>query len=453
MSRTISGFNSPLRAATAAAVTLIATVTVAALLSTTAAAHEGFIDVSDRNTHHNSIDALVHAGVFEGTLCGDSRFCPWDSLSRAHMAVWLVRVVDGSDPAPVTATRFVDVAGTHPQAAFIERFAALGITEGCETDPLSYCPDEHVPRAQMASFLVRAFKLAPAGEPAGFADVAAGGAHTANIDTLAAIEITVGCDTDPLQFCPWDDVSRAQMASFLVKAETTTTAPPDDEWVEPYVGYVPDVHPDTPPPGWERGNPTGRGRDDVPRSTGEDREVVAGWIAWMPGGGYTDWLLHNMKWALDYLGAHPDCVINQYYNRVDALEALNLAPGRAEPYYLRNDHGWHNCATVIDPFLAGVELPAGRSDDVGLRLSDTPGITLAEKCRAVLPDDIKLESYRGGIGSIDHFGHAGCDAWAEWITTRHDYGRFTQCRESAFLAEEWMEHYRGQPDNYIEKSC
>ena len=435
---------------------LTAAAVAAALLAaipTTAAAHEGFSDVPDSGPHSANIHTLDHAGTFVGTECGPQEFCPWDPLTRAHMAVWLVRVIDGSDPAPVTGTRFVDVDGTHPQAAFIERFAALGITEGCDSEPLRYCPDDNVSRAQMASFLVRAFNLAPA-DSAGFVDVASGGAHSANIDTLAASGITEGCATGPLRYCPDDDVQRAQMASFLARAETTTTAPPDDEWVEPYVGYVPDVHPDTPPPGWERGDPTGRGADDVPRSTGEDREVVAGWIAWMGGGGgYSGSLLHSMKWALDYLGAHPGCVINQYYNRVDALRALNLAPGRAEPYHLTNDHGWHNCATVIDPFLAGVELPAGRSDDVGLRLSDTPGITLAEKCRAVLPDDIKLESYRGGVGYIDHFGHAGCDAWAEWITTRYDYGRYTQCRESVFLAEEWMEHYRGQPNGYIRGSC
>ena len=151
-------------------------------------------------------------------------FCPWEPLSRAHMAVWLVRVLDGHDPDPVTETRFSDVDGTHPQAAFIERFAHLGVTEGCETEPLSFCPDEDVSRAQMASFLVRAFDLESAGESAGFVDVVAGGAHSANIDALAVSGITDGCDTDPLRYCPWDPVKRAQMASFLVRASQATAS-------------------------------------------------------------------------------------------------------------------------------------------------------------------------------------------------------------------------------------
>ena len=228
MSRTISGFNSPLRAATAAAVTLIATVTVAALLSPTAAAHDGgFSDVPDSGPHSANIHTLDHAGTFVGTECGPQEFCPWEPLTRAHMAVWLVRVIDGFDPAPVAATRFTDVDGDHPQAAFIERFAALGITEGCDTSPLRYCPDDNVSRAQMASFLVRAFDLTAA-ESAGFVDVASGGAHSANIDTLAASGITEGCDTDPLRYCPWDDVQRAQMASFLVRADEYGRSSPDD---------------------------------------------------------------------------------------------------------------------------------------------------------------------------------------------------------------------------------
>ena len=450
--------------AVAAAVIAVAMLT----LPTTAAADEGFADVSDSNPHSANIHTLDHAGTYEGTECGRRMFCPSAPLSRAHMAVWLVRVLDGSDPDPVTATRFSDVAGAHPQAAFIERFAHLGVTEGCTTEPLRYCPDQHVTRSQMASFLARAFNLAAAGESAGFADVAAGGTHSANIDTLAASGITHGCDTEPLRYCPRDDVSRAQMASFLVRADAYVQAatdpeePPADEWVAPYAGYVPEVHPDTPPPEWVRGDyKPGRLPIETPRITGEDRVVVAQWLEWIGQGGYTQWLLLQMKSPLDYLGAHPNCIVNEYNARVDALNALNLPRGQAEPNRLVNDHGWHNCATVIDPYRPGIELPADRPNDVGLRLSDTPGITLAERCRAVLPDDITLQTYHGWqdergkwVGEWrDHFGHAGCDAWAEWITTGYDYGRYPQCQESVYLAEEWMEHHLGQPKDYGRGLC
>ena len=51
-------------------------------------------------------------------------------------------------------------------AVHAERLAKLGITVGCSAEPARYCPDDPVTRAQMASFLERAFNLdqaAPAG--------------------------------------------------------------------------------------------------------------------------------------------------------------------------------------------------------------------------------------------------------------------------------------------------
>ena len=127
---------------------------------------------------------------------------------------------------------------------------------------------------------------------------------------------------------------------------TTTTAPPEPEqpaeepeaeatvetsnsdWVAPYVGLVPEVHPDTPPTSWERGDlqPVGRPLE-TPRSTGTDRVQVAEWINWMGGADntYTQWLMGYIKWALDYLGAHPACVINTYYSRVVTSNEVNSA--------------------------------------------------------------------------------------------------------------------------------
>ena len=194
---------------------------------------------------------------------------------------------------------------------------------------------------------------------------------------------------------------------------TTTTAPLEPEqpavepeaeaavetsnsdWVAPYIGLVPEVHPDTPPTSWERGDLEPGVRPlETPRSTGVDRVQVAEWINWMGAdSSYTQWLMGYIKWALDYLGAHPACVINTYYGRVVTSNEVTQ-PDQAEPGYLRDIYGWHNCATVIDPFIASIAIPEDRDNDIGLRLSDTPGITLAERCRAVLPEDVQLEEFR-----------------------------------------------------------
>ena len=76
------------------------------------------------------------------------------------MAVWLVRVLDGVDPV-VSVSRFADVDPDEWWAPFVERLAVLGVTAGCATGPARYCPDDVVTRAQMATFLIRAIDMVP----------------------------------------------------------------------------------------------------------------------------------------------------------------------------------------------------------------------------------------------------------------------------------------------------
>ena len=130
--------------------------------------------------------------------------------------MWLVRVLDGSNPARQAATRFDDVDAGVWWAPYTDRLAELGVTDGCATGPLRFCPDEAVTRGQMATFLVRAFGLAE-DSPAGFADTA-GEFHAPSIDALAAAGITTGCGTSPLRYCPSKPVTRAEMATFLYRA-------------------------------------------------------------------------------------------------------------------------------------------------------------------------------------------------------------------------------------------
>ena len=158
-------------------------------------AESSFTDVEG----HWALDHIVgleDEGTF-GTECGEAMFCPSTPLKRETMAVWMVRVLDGSDPAPVTNTRFSDVDGSHRWTAHIERFAELGVTKGY-TDG-TFRPDVTVSRAHMASFLARAFDL-PAAEPKAFGDVEGSG-HEDNINRIAAVGITVGCG-DGTNYCP-----------------------------------------------------------------------------------------------------------------------------------------------------------------------------------------------------------------------------------------------------------
>ena len=183
---------------------------------------DGFSDVVG-GVHKPAIPALAQTGMFVGSLCGVDMFCPDEPIERSTMAVWLIRALGDSEPSAAGATRFADIDAGQWWAPHVERLADLEITVGCKREPLRYCPDRPVTRAQMATFLVRAFNLAEA-EPAGFADTE-GSTHAESIDALAAAGITVGCKQDPLRYCPNRPVTRAQMATFLARALGVNTTP------------------------------------------------------------------------------------------------------------------------------------------------------------------------------------------------------------------------------------
>ncbi len=198
---------------------LVGMVAVALLVAGTAPAPAatgdggGFTDVNEDSTHAPAIDALSEMGLFEGTGCEDG-FCPREPIKRWVVAVWLVRALGGEGTTTGTS-RFADVDASHWWSRYAEELADREITTGCEKEPLRYCPERTVTRAQMASFLVRAFDLEHA-PSAGFADTS--GTHAANIDALFAAGITTGCEKAPLRYCPRKSLNRAQMATFLHRA-------------------------------------------------------------------------------------------------------------------------------------------------------------------------------------------------------------------------------------------
>ena len=74
------------------------------------------------------------------------------------MAVFLLVGEHGSSyvPPPATGNVFADVPADSFAAAFIEQLHAEGITGGCAVNPPRYCPASQVSRAQMAVFLLAA---------------------------------------------------------------------------------------------------------------------------------------------------------------------------------------------------------------------------------------------------------------------------------------------------------
>jgi LmbE family N-acetylglucosaminyl deacetylase len=96
--------------------------------------------------------------------------------------------------------------------------ADAGVTAGCNP-PVNdqFCPTKNVTRGQMAAFLVRFLGLTDDGGGNTFTDDD-GSVFEDDIAKLAAAGITTGCNADGTEFCPGASVTRAQMAAFLVRA-------------------------------------------------------------------------------------------------------------------------------------------------------------------------------------------------------------------------------------------
>ena len=181
-----------------------------------------FGDVASSHPLLAWIEALAKAGITSGCAASPPLYCPDTGVTRAQMAVFLVRGIHGAgfDPPAATGTVFADVPQSHPLAAFIEQLARDGITGGCSASPPLYCPDAPTQRGPMAVFLLRAMHGAAFDPPAAtgtmFTDVPQSHPFAAWIEQLAREGITAGCG--PTTYCPDATVTRAQMAVFLVRA-------------------------------------------------------------------------------------------------------------------------------------------------------------------------------------------------------------------------------------------
>ncbi len=173
----------------------------------------GFDDVPVSHPHREAIDWLAREGVTTGCTDDGRRFCPDAPVDRAQMASFLARTLELPEGPRDT---FVDVSRSHPHAGTIGAVAREGVTLGCTKDGARYCPHGLVTRGQMASFLTRAFDLET--DAAAFSDVAPTHPHAATIGAMARAGITSGCGRDPLRYCPDASVTRAQMARFLYNA-------------------------------------------------------------------------------------------------------------------------------------------------------------------------------------------------------------------------------------------
>ena len=134
-----------------------------------------------------------------------------------------------------------------------------------------------------------------------------------------------------------------------------------------------------------------------------------------------------MVWALDYLGADEDCVLEQYTKRFRRFDE-DGSDSAVSPFR------WQNCASAVNP-------------DPG----DTAS-TLGERCLAVLPADVVLQGNNWLEITFDDDGTEHIEAFVSRIGITCEEWEVsldltTVCAMVSALATEWMQHHYHAPDN------
>jgi len=175
-----------------------------------------FLDVPQSDGFHDYVEKIFRGGITAGY--GNGYYGRDDSVTRAQMAVFLLKGKHGSSYAPPSCTGvFADVLCPSGFAAdWIEELSREGITAGCGAG--NYCPNDPVTRAQMAVFLLSAKHGAGYAPPACaglFVDVPCPGGFAVDwTEELFNEGITAGCGGS--DYCPDNPSTRGEMAVFLV---------------------------------------------------------------------------------------------------------------------------------------------------------------------------------------------------------------------------------------------
>ncbi len=174
----------------------------------------------DPTSHYNAINLLAQYGVTEG--CAEGDYCPNDDVTRAEMAVFIIRSIFGGNNFSYSQTPyFADVAPTDFGFQWIQAMYELGITKGCGPDPnggVDYCPNASVTRIEMAVFIIKARLGATANfnypSTPYFTDVPSTNVDFEYVQRMKMDGITAGCTATT--YCPDNSVTRDEMAQFIM---------------------------------------------------------------------------------------------------------------------------------------------------------------------------------------------------------------------------------------------
>jgi len=187
-----------------------------------------FTDVPCDHWAIDNISAIKDAGITYG--CNpphNDRFCPEDPVTRAQMATFIIRAIEGEPVSYNPNPYFSDVSPIHWAFKYVQRVKERNIAQGYPGTNL-YGPEDAVTREQMAKMLIMALvsqgriseppsDYCSTGVP--FVDVDVNSWSCRFIKRLKELGITQGCNPPQNdRYCPQDTVTRAQMATFIYRA-------------------------------------------------------------------------------------------------------------------------------------------------------------------------------------------------------------------------------------------
>jgi len=166
--------------------------------------------------YYDAVHTIYNNGITNGCSQNPLMYCPDNPVTRAEMSAFLLNSMEITPPQANSSHPFSDISG-HWAEGYIEELYDLRITGGYPDG--TYRPDNTVTRAEMAVFLLNSLDISvsPVGYVPDHNFIDITG-HWAEpwINELANLGITGGYPDDTYR--PGNLVSRAEMAVFLVKA-------------------------------------------------------------------------------------------------------------------------------------------------------------------------------------------------------------------------------------------
>lgn len=152
------------------------------------------------------------------TGCGGGNYCPAQSVTRGQMAALIIRAKEGEPASSCATSPFSDVPISDGFCKYVKRMLDLNITTGCGSG--NYCPSLNVTRDQMAAFIIRAVEGNPA---AGYCGSTAPYSDVPASNGFCGhikrmAELGITTGCGGGNYCPSQTVTRDQMAVFLARA-------------------------------------------------------------------------------------------------------------------------------------------------------------------------------------------------------------------------------------------